>query len=102
MKKFFKNNEEFICKNCGAFVSKHKNSSRDHCTECLYGLHVDINPGDRQNLCRSLLIPIGIRRFGQKEQIVYNCSKCSVRVYCIVAEDDNRDRIIELNSKVWN
>ena len=98
-KKFIKNNAEFVCINCGREVPKHPNSSRDHCPYCLVGLHVDINPGDRLNECKGILIPIGMRLFNKKEQVAYKCKKCSNIVYCITAPDDNRDLIVNLSAK---
>ena len=101
MKKFLKNNESFTCLNCGLLVSKHPTSSRDHCNFCLYGLHVDINPGDRLNKCRGLLEPIGLKISNGKTQIVYNCRECQAKVYCISAKDDDKDFLLELSRKSW-
>ena len=52
--------EEFVCLNCGSKVSKLNYTARDHCNNCLYSIHVDINPGDRLNDCKGTLVPIGI------------------------------------------
>ena len=57
---FKKNDNEFICINCGKKVEKLKYTSRDHCNHCLYSLHVDITPGDRENKCRGLLVPVNV------------------------------------------
>lgn len=102
MKIFSKNNQEFICFNCGKLVSQHQTSSRDHCNYCLFGLHVDINPGDRLNDCKGALEPIGLKISNGKTQIVYKCQKCSKQVFCIKADDDNSDKLLELSSKSWN
>ena len=58
---FVKNDNEFICQNCGKKVEKLKYTSRDHCNYCLHSLHVDITPGDRLNDCKGLLVPINHR-----------------------------------------
>lgn len=100
-KKFKKNNETFKCLNCGVQVPEHPKSSRDHCIKCLFGLHVDINPGDRLNSCKGMLTPIGIEVKGQTERIVYQCVKCGNKVKCVVAPDDNRDEIMKLYKKIW-
>ena len=55
MKRFNMINEDFICENCGAKVSKSDYTARDHCPLCLYSKHVDINPGDRANNCKGLM-----------------------------------------------
>ncbi len=101
MKKFQKNNQSFTCEFCGKLVPLHPKSSRDHCCFCLYSKHVDINPGDRLNGCKGLLKPIGIRSVNSKTQIVYQCSKCLTKVFNIVAEDDNKELLNELFTKVW-
>ena len=44
---FLKNDNEFICVNCGKRIEKLKYTSRDHCNYCLFSLHVDVTPGDR-------------------------------------------------------
>lgn len=102
MKKFIKNNQSFTCVNCKLEVPAHPSSSRDHCIHCLHGLHVDVNPGDRQNKCKGILKPIGIKNKNGKRQIVYKCKKCQNQVFCIAAEDDNFDEIIKISGLVWN
>ena len=63
MKLFSMKDEEFVCEHCGNNVSKLNYTARDHCNYCLCSKHVDINPGDRQNTCKGLLVPIGIEKF---------------------------------------
>ncbi len=89
--------EEFICKNCGNSVKKLEYSARDHCPNCLYSLHVDINPGDRMNECQGLLEPIGIEKYKNTYKIIYKCNKCHQIHKNIMAEDDNYDEIIKLS-----
>jgi DNA-directed RNA polymerase subunit RPC12/RpoP len=101
MKKFIKNNQSFTCVNCGREVEKHSTSSRDHCNYCLFGLHVDINPGDRLNECKGLLKPIGIKLSNRKNQIAYECQLCHKKVLCVVASDDNRQQLLKLAGRVW-
>lgn len=102
MKKFTKNNESFVCYNCGVNVIEHPTSSRDHCNNCLFGLHVDVNPGDRANDCKGELLPIGLKINSGRTQIVYRCRKCSKLAFCIEAPDDNKDAVLDLSSKAWS
>ena len=46
-------NDTFICKNCGrtAVPEGAGSNHRNHCPNCLYSLHVDIEPGDRESDC---------------------------------------------------
>lgn len=94
---FIKNDNEFICKNCGRKVEKLNYTSRDHCNFCLHSLHVDIEPGDRLNNCQGLLIPINVENTSKKGQvIIYRCSKCTNTVKNIVAIDDDKEKIYEI------
>ena len=91
---FIKNDNEFICKNCGRKVEKLGYTSRDHCNFCLYSLHVDIMPGDRLNKCRGILKPVNVIETAKKGNvIIYKCQKCGLEVRNIVANDDNEDEI---------
>lgn len=97
MKKFTMRDEEFICEYCGIKVKKAGYTARDHCPYCLTSKHVDILPGDRQNICHGLLIPIGIEKFKDTYKIIYKCDKCNEIHKNIVIKDDNMDKIIELS-----
>jgi len=97
MKKFNMINEGFICENCGENIPKSTSTARDHCPHCLYSKHVDINPGDRLNPCKGLLVPSGIEKFRDTYKIVYVCSKCKERHRNIIDKDDNMDLIIKLS-----
>lgn len=98
MKRFNELDEEFICLNCGKKVNKLEYSSRDHCPHCLYSLHVDINPGDRQNNCKGLLKPIDLEKFKDTYKIIYKCEKCNQLHKNIMAKDDNYEEIIKLTN----
>jgi DNA-directed RNA polymerase subunit RPC12/RpoP len=99
--RFQKLNEQFTCLHCQADVPLHPSSSRDHCHNCLWGLHVDINPGDRANECRGELMPIGIELKNSNRRIIYNCTKCGTRIKNIAAPDDSIDKLIALSKLVW-
>lgn len=78
IKKFKKVNDGFICKNCNAKISPLKNGScRNHCPECLYSLHVDNFPGDRNENCKGLMWPMAIEVKSRRAHIVvHQCTKC--------------------------
>lgn len=92
--------EEFICENCKKKVKKLGYTARDHCPNCLYSKHVDINPGDRNNPCMGMLKPIEIEKFKNSFKIIYKCEKCNEKHKNIMANDDNMDLIIELSKKL--
>ena len=96
MKNFTKNDEEFICENCGAKVDPLGYSSRDHCPHCLCSKHVDINPGDREAECKGLLKPIQVLPDSKKGYIIiYRCTKCGEERRCKAANDDDLDLLIK-------
>ena len=103
MKNFEKNDNGFICSVCGETVPKLKYSSRDHCTNCLCSLHVDVNPGDRQNSCQGTLIPIDIAQNNKKGNvIIYKCEKCGMLHNNKAASDDSFSTILKIMNKTYN
>ena len=100
MKRFMVRDEEFICENCGKNVIKLEYTSRDHCPYCLYSKHVDINPGDRLNECKGLLMPVGIEKFKNSYKIIYKCQKCNLIHRNVMASDDDYEKIIVLSKNI--
>jgi len=106
-KRFFKNDSGFICQNCGFEVLPLVSSSRDHCPKCLCSIHVDINPGDRQNTCRGLLKPYQVLPDAKKGYIIlYRCQKCGTTLRCKAAypakvQPDDIDLLIQLTACRW-
>lgn len=100
--KFTKNDQGFICACCGAEVSALKYSSRDHCPKCLVSLHVDINPGDRLNTCKGMLVPIGIKIDNKKGYIIeYKCEKCGELHNNKAAKDDRFSTILKVMNHTY-
>lgn len=101
-KKFQKNDDSFICVNCGAHVPPLGYTSRDHCNECLCSIHIDINPGDRKNDCLGLLKPVSIETSSKKGYIiVYQCNKCGKLHKNKAAEDDNFEIILKVMKQTY-
>lgn len=97
MKRFEKNDEAFVCSVCGAKVEPLKYTSRDHCNKCLCSIHVDINPGDRQNTCLGVLRPISVVTSSKKGYIInYKCDKCGQLHNNKSASDDSFEKILEI------
>ncbi len=75
--RFTKNDNGFICANCGFEVQPLGTTSRNHCPRCLCSLHVDINPGDRACDCGGILAPISAEPDPKKGFIItHKCRKC--------------------------
>lgn len=98
--KFTEIDEGFICEHCGKKVEPLGYSCRNHCPECLYSKHVDVNPGDREETCHGLLEPIDIEINSKKGYvIVFKCKKCGAIRKNKVASDDNMDAVYEIIKK---
>lgn len=102
MKNFTKNDEGFICANCGKTVEPLKYTSRDHCPFCLCSLHIDINPGDRANDCCGLMVPVDLKYSQNKGYVLeYRCTRCNQKHNNKVAEDDDKNLIAKVANKTY-
>ena len=101
-KKFLKNDNGFVCECCGKLVNPLGYTSRDHCPKCLTSIHIDINPGDRANTCKGLMIPIDIKTNAKGNVIEYKCSKCGTLHNNKCAEDDSFKTILTVMNKTYN
>ncbi|MFA5871871.1 MAG: RNHCP domain-containing protein [Parcubacteria group bacterium] len=97
-KKFQRKKEDFICAICGAAICG--DGYTDHCPNCLWGKHVDINPGDRKAKCGGRMRPVKIEEKSGKILILYICEKCGHKYRVKKAEEDDMDKIIEIMSNV--
>ena len=97
-KKFTMIDESFTCFNCKTEVKPLGYTARDHCPNCLYSLHLDINPGDRKSTCKGILKPVGIEKTKKDNyKILYKCEKCGYLTKNKAAIDDNINEIIDLS-----
>lgn len=95
-KKFQKRIEDFICDRCGKHVDG--TGYTDHCPNCLWSKHVDINPGDRKAKCGGLMEPVGVEIKGIKSIIYYQRRKCGFTFRVKAAPNDNFEEILKLVS----
>jgi rubrerythrin len=97
-KKFARNIEDFTCYNCGFEVNG--NGYTDHCPKCLYGLHVDIKPGDRECKCHGKMEPVSSisDRYGTFT-ISYVCLKCGMKKKVKASPDDSVEALEAFSSK---
>lgn len=94
LKKFQRRIEDFVCENCGAEVRG--NGYTDHCPNCLYGKHVDVNPGDRAAKCGGMMQPVRAEIKNGKYLLHYICKECGHTFRVKSAPEDNLDAIIKL------
>ncbi|MGC8981457.1 MAG: RNHCP domain-containing protein [Minisyncoccia bacterium] len=66
-KKFQRRIEDFRCERCGTFVKG--TGYIDHCPNCLWSKHVDINPGDRKANCGGMMKPKGVEIQNKEDNI---------------------------------
>ncbi|MCL2353153.1 MAG: RNHCP domain-containing protein [Defluviitaleaceae bacterium] len=94
-------NSSFICVNCGLDVQAIKKGTiRNHCPFCLFSLHLDISPGDRQSDCHGVLRPIDIVSHSKKGwQIIHKCDSCGFEGKNKLADDDDIEKISILMKK---
>ena len=79
-KRFSKNDAGFICSHCQREVKPLGYTSRNHCPFCLWSLHVDIMPGDRQNACRGEMRPLFAEPEARRGYIItHECTVCGAR-----------------------
>ena len=103
-KLFTKNDASFTCAHCGKEVEPLGYSSRNHCPFCLWSLHVDINPGDRENTCGGLMEPVFVEVDSKKGfVIVHRCTKCGEKkrnraAHEAAVQPDNRSLLIKLTA----
>ena len=93
-KKFQRKKEDFRCRHCGFLVEG--SGYTNHCPECLWSRHVDMNPGDRAETCRGMMEPVGMEMKGSSRVIIHRCGVCHVERKNKVAEDDSADEIARL------
>ena len=96
MKKFTRRVENFTCAVCGTKVKG--NGFTDHCPNCLWSKHVDVNPGDRQATCGGLMEPLSLTKGKEdKYRISYRCQKCGYQRVNNATPEDNLEKIIQLS-----
>ena len=63
---------------------------RNHCSQCLCSVHLDIAPGDRASSCRGAMDAIGVwvRKDGEWA-VIHRCRKCGALSSNRIAADDN-------------
>jgi len=94
-KTFQKKIENFKCENCGHEVKG--TGYTNHCPICLWSKHVDVNPGDRLEICGGLMEPVGIEQRGGDYLIIHKCQKCGIKKKNKSSEDDNFEELLKIS-----
>ncbi len=96
MKRFVRTTEDFACENCWAKVAG--NGYTNHCPECLWSKHVDVNPGDRAEPCGGPMKPVGVETKGSEHTLTHRCILCGFSRRQTANKNDNYEEIIKLSS----
>jgi hypothetical protein len=99
-KQFSRRVEDFDCGHCGTPVVG--NGYTNHCTNCLWSMHVDVNPGDRAADCGGLMAPVGLEIRGGSNIIEHQCTECDHSRKNKTSPGDNLDRIIDLSCGAYD
>ena len=103
-KRFTKNDNGFICQNCGKEVEPLGFSSRNHCPFCLCSIPIDVMPGDRANDCLGIMDPVKVEISPKKGYVIlHKCRRCGEIKKNRAATDaptqpDDMDYIIRLTA----
>ncbi len=96
-RKFQRTKEDFTCEHCGSFV--HGSGYTNHCPQCLWSKHVDVNPGDRQATCQGPMKPVSVETKSGEYIILHRCVSCGFEKRNKAAKDDSFDAILQLSNR---
>lgn len=91
---FIKNQEDFVCEHCGEEVMG--DGYTNHCPNCLWSKHVDVNPGDRAANCGGMMRPVSFEKTSEGFDLIHKCEKCGHEKNNKIAPEDNLARLAEL------
>lgn len=97
-KNFQRTIENFECEHCGSSVSG--NGYTNHCPQCLWSKHVDINPGDRAATCGGLMKPTALENENGEYVITHTCEKCKYSKRNKISSTDNFDTVVKVASEL--
>lgn len=91
---FIRNKEDFICDHCNAEVIG--SGYTNHCPECLWSRHVDVEPGDRAEKCGGAMQPIRIEGSSPDYRLVHRCERCGIERRVTLSPADSTETIVRL------
>ncbi|MEX0672812.1 MAG: RNHCP domain-containing protein [Candidatus Paceibacterota bacterium] len=91
---FQRNIENFTCESCGLRIKG--NGYTNHCPQCLYSKHVDVNPGDRAADCGGLMEPVMCEAEKGGYVLTHKCGRCGYKRRNKVGESDNKEVLVAI------
>lgn len=89
--------ENFVCEKCGAEVVG--DGFTNHCPQCLWSKHVDIEPGDRKATCGGMMRPTEIVKEGKEYSVIHVCEKCGFSKKNKLQKEDNFDMVLQISAE---
>ncbi len=72
------------------------NGYTNHCPECLWSKHVDVNPGDRVQACQGLMKPVSVESKEGEYIILHKCVRCGFERKNKTVKGDNFDALVKI------
>ncbi len=94
---FTKTPEDFACEKCGAQVVG--NGYTNHCPECLWSKHVDVNPGDRAAACGGMMEPVAVEKKAGEYHILHKCVICGFERLNKAQKQDSFDMLVQISAE---
>jgi ribosomal protein L37AE/L43A len=94
MKQFTRTIEDFVCEHCGTKVKG--TGYTNHCPNCLWSKHVDVNPGDRAESCGGMMKPVAVEIDRGEYILLHKCEKCGQQKKNKTVPEDNFEVILSL------
>jgi rubrerythrin len=91
--------EDFTCAQCGRAVKG--TGYTNHCPACLWGKHVDVEPGDRAEPCGGMMEPVAARIREGEFEIAHRCILCGFLRANRSAPDDDRAARLAIGNRPW-
>lgn len=95
---FTRTKEDFICEHCGEEVKG--NGYTNHCPKCLWGKHVDVEPGDRAEKCGGMMEPTSVEMVGGNFILTHTCTVCGIARRNKAATTDDQNMILNRAKKM--
>jgi len=76
------------------------NGYTNHCPKCLWSKHVDVNPGDREEVCAGLMKPITVLKKGSDHVVNQQCQKCGFERKNKILPEDDFEVLVALSKKL--
>lgn len=92
--KFQRAVEDFVCEHCGVAVAG--NGYTNHCPNCLWSKHVDVNPGDRASTCCELMEPTAVEQKQGEYRVLQACTGCDHVRWNKILEQDSFETLLTI------